>query len=258
MLEEPDAGYAESFRMLRTNLEFVMLDQEVRTIQITSAVEEEGKSTTAANLAVAFARAGKRVILIDLDLRKPRLQQLFGTDGGPGITDVVRGVPIDTALSRVPIQRDVHDQNGVEVSDVVSPGPAGNGAGGSLGVLTAGHIPPNPGELLGSQAVANVVGQLRERADLLLIDSPPLLHVGDPMTVSAMVDAVVIIARLELLRRNNLTEMHRLLSTMRARKLGFVLTAADAEEGYGYGYGYGYGSGYRHRQRAQEVEEPVA
>ena len=253
MLEEPSGGHAESFRMLRTNLEFAMIDHDVRSILITSAVEEEGKSTTAANLAVACARAGQRVALVDLDLRKPRLDRFFGLVGRRGITDVLRGG--DAALVRVPILPDVRDAETSEIREVESPGPSGNGSGGSLDVLTAGQIiPPNPGELIGSHALTDVLAQVRERSDLVLIDSPPLLHVGDPMTLSAKVDAVVVVARLQMLRRSNVAETHRLLSTMQADKLGFVLTAAEAEAGYGYGYP----RGYRYSDRADQVEEPVA
>jgi Mrp family chromosome partitioning ATPase/capsular polysaccharide biosynthesis protein len=254
MLDDPSGLHAESFRMLRTNLEFAMVDHTIRSILITSAVEKEGKSTTVANLAVAFARAGKRVTLVDLDLRKPRLDRFFQLTGRPGIMEVLCGRPLEEALMSVPILANAGEMENGEIHPVQVPTVSGNGAGGTLEVLTAGQIPPNPGELIGSEALSNILAQLSERCDLILIDSPPLLHVGDPMTLSAKVDAVVVVARLQLLRRSTVTEAHRLLSTVRASKLGFVLTASDAESGYGYGYGHGY----RYSDRVHQVEEPVA
>jgi polysaccharide biosynthesis transport protein len=257
MLEDPSGVQAESFRMLRTNLEFAMLDHDVRSILITSAVEQEGKSTTAANLAIAFASAGRRVVLVDLDLRKPRLDRFFELDGQPGIMDVLRGARIEEqAVARVPILPEAtHPETKGDQHSVELAGTKSNGAGGNLEVLPTGKIPPNPGEVIGSTALANVLAKIRQHADLVLIDSPPLLQVGDPMTLSTRVDAVVLVARLQLLRRNSVAETHRLLSTMRAKKLGFVLTAGEAEAGHDYGYGYRY----RHVESRQQHEtEPVA
>ncbi len=104
MLEEPASAQAEAFRMLRANLDFMTLDRDVRTIMITSALEQEGKSTTVANLAVAFALAGKRVALVDLDLRRPVLARFFDLEG-PGLTQVALGhVPLEQALTRIVIR----------------------------------------------------------------------------------------------------------------------------------------------------------
>jgi succinoglycan biosynthesis transport protein ExoP len=256
MVEEPTGIHAEAFRMLRTNLEFAMLDHDIRTIMLTSAVAAEGKSTTAANLALAFARSGRHVVLVDLDLRKPRLDRFFGLSGKRGIAEVVLGrIELDAALARVPILPEVRGRENGEQDDLIPLATSSNGSSGSVEVLTTGQIPPNPGEFVGSNALTKVLARLRDRADLVLIDSPPLLEVGDAMTLSRWVDAVVVIARLQLLRRGTIAETHRLLTTIPAHKLGFVLTAAEAEEGYGYGYGFGR---QRYHRPYRREEEPVA
>jgi len=238
MLTEPSSPNAEAYRILRTNLDFLTLDRPCRSILITSALEQEGKTTTATNLALACAQAGKRVALVDLDLRKPRVHDLLKAPFQPGLADVLRGaVPLDEALSPVSIE------------------PLGGGDGGSdlgmaqgsLEVLTSGSLPPNPGDLASSERLSTLLAEISERVDLVLVDSPPMLHVGDAASLSTNVDAVVIVARMQRLRRANVSEMHRMLGTMRVLKLGFVLTGVERGEAYGYG-GYGYGSQNGHGQ----------
>lgn len=227
MVAEPEGAQAEAFRMLRTNVEFTLLDRDASSIMVTSALEEEGKSTTVANLGLAFAQAGKRVALVDLDLRRPRLEHLFGLARDPGLTQVVLGqTEVSTALDRVPLP--AADESA----------PQHNGAGGALEILTCGALPPNPGEFVASHRLAEILTQLSERSDLVLVDSPPLLHVGDAMTLSADVDALVVVANPKKLRQAIAEEADRLLKAMRAHKLGFVATGAEEGKGYGYGYGY--------------------
>jgi capsular exopolysaccharide synthesis family protein len=229
MVAEPEGPQAEAFRMLRTNVEFTMLDRDASTIMVTSALEEEGKSTTVANLGLAFAQAGKRVALVDLDLRRPRLERLFGLERDPGVAQVVLGqAEVAAALDQVPLLPANND----------SVQPQHNGAGGVLEILTCGSLPPNPGEFVASRRLPEMLKQLGERSDLVLVDSPPLLHVGDAMTLSADVDALVVVASPKKLRQGVVDEADRLLKAMRAHKLGFVLTGAEEGKGYGYGYAY--------------------
>jgi succinoglycan biosynthesis transport protein ExoP len=235
MLADPTGVHAETFRMLRTNLDFATLDRDVSTVMVTSAVEQEGKSTTIANLAVALARAGKRVIVADLDLRRPFLHKFFRVHG-PGVTQVALGhASLDSAL--VPVA-------------ITEPGFAANGNGrrrlkGILEVLPAGPIPPDPGEFVGTQALADILDELRDRADLVLIDAPPVLRVGDAMTLSAKVDGIIVVTRMQVVRRQMLAELARQLAHAPARKLGFVATGAGEEQTYdGYGYGRYYASAY--------------
>jgi succinoglycan biosynthesis transport protein ExoP len=248
MLARPRGDDSEPFRMLRTNLEFARLGHDVRTIMVTSSVEREGKSTTVANLAVALARSGQRVALVDLDLRRPFLDRFFDVRQRPGLTQVAIGQSrLAEALVPVPIR---------EPSDTLRPKPiakdlAGAKAlptlpsllGGSLSVIVAGTIPPNAGEFVGSDALGEILLELRERFDTVLIDAPPALSLGDAMALSRSVDGLIVITRLKVVRRAMLHELHRMLESSPARKLGFVLTDTRNEDGYGEGYGYGYGYG---------------
>ncbi len=229
MLADPTSAQAEAFRMLRTNLEFVNLERRARTIMFTSAVEREGKSTTVVNLAVALARARHRVVVVDLDLRRPSLDSTFGLKGRPGVTDVALGhASLDEAISAIAIP-DAGSRNGR-----VENGNAGRGVSGLLEVVTSGPVPPDPGEFVATNLVSEILRQLRDRAEVVLIDAPPLLHVGDAMALSAKVDGLVVVTRLNVVRRPMLGELRRLLDASPAAKLGFVLTGADFEEGYGY------------------------
>jgi polysaccharide biosynthesis transport protein len=225
MLAEPGGHQAEAFRSFRTNLEFFNLERGARRIMLTSAIEDEGKSTTVANLAVALARQGRRVILVDLDLRHATLHRFFDLVREPGVTDVVLGsASLDEALSPV---------------HIAAEGPGDlrwNGGGaaveGTLHVLAAGSAPPNIGEFCTSAALAGVLSSLGDRADLVLVDGPPLLGAGDAASLSAHVDAMVLVARLNLLRRPVLDEARRVLDLCRAGRLGFVATGARPSESY--------------------------
>lgn len=230
MLEDPASAQAEAFRMLRANLDFMTLDRDAPTIIITSALEQEGKSTTVANLAVAFARAGKRVVLVDLDLRRPVLARFFDLEG-PGLTQVALGhVPLEAALVGIAITdppaprrrlslRRSGNQNGHVTRELL----------GQLEVLPSGPIPPDPGEFVSSAALGKVMGALRERADVVLVDAPAALHVGDVVSLSSLADGILVVARPTALRRQTLAELKRLLSLVRTPALGFVATGEDGE-----------------------------
>lgn len=237
MLANPRGVHAETYRMLKMNLEFMKLGREVKTIMITSAVEQEGKSTTVANLAVALARAGESVCLVDLDLRRPYLDRLFDLRDRPGLTQVVLGqVPLEDALTPivVPGAGDARKHNGNGNGN-------GNGKGGLLHVVTAGAIPPNAGELVVSEMVAGVIADLRERFTTVLVDAPPALQVGDAMAFSSKIDGIFVVTRMNVVRRTMVRELRRALDASPALKLGFAVTGAEAEERYGFG-GYSYGS----------------
>jgi polysaccharide biosynthesis transport protein len=240
-VEEPSSMDSEAFRMLRTSIEFAMLDEKTRSIIVTSALQSEGKSTTIANLAVAFARAGRKVVLVDLDLRRPFIARFFRLEGRPGITTVARGrVSLDEALTPIALPSaarvDGERENGAAAA-------IGNGTAsvsGVLHVLPAGEIPPDPGEFVATQAVSKIIAELTRRADLVLIDAPPLLPVGDTATLSSAVDSMFVVTRINVIDRTTLAELARRLSTIPARVLGFVLAGGSRSDIYGYGYGYGY------------------
>jgi succinoglycan biosynthesis transport protein ExoP len=272
MVSEPHSIQAEAFRMLRTNLEFASMARRPRTIMITSAVEGEGKSTTAANLAVALARGGRRVRLVDLDLRRPILDRLFSLEGRPGITDVALGrLSVERALTKVAIPSPAGAASSGPRANGQRANGYGNGNGngtghrrlaGVLEVLCSGPIPPDAGEFVQSPALTDILDRLAGKprpsakngfrlfarpipvdpgVDIVLIDAPPLLHIGDAMALSAKVDALVVVTRLELVTRAKLKELARVLDAVPAAKLGWVLTGAELGDGYGYGYGYGSG-----------------
>lgn len=231
MLARPAGHDGESFRVLRTNLEFSLLSSEARTILVTSAVPREGKSTVAANLAVALARGGRRVALVDLDLRRPYLNRFFGLPGTPGVADVTLGrAPLAGSLHRIDLGTGLPVEPGRGAS---GPEPAG-----SLDVLTSGAPPHDPGELVGTSRLSEILTALRNDYDLVVVDTPPMLRVGDVITLSTKVDAVLVVSRLNLVRRPDLVEMRRLLDSIPVARLGLVLTGAERERKGDYGYGY--------------------
>jgi len=254
-LADPQSPGAEAFRMLRTNLEFVRLGHDVKTIAVTSAVEQEGKSTSIANLAVSLARGGQDVALVDLDLRRPILHHFFDIRGYAGLTDVVLGhATIDDALTPVPF-RDFSEQLASQATN----GHAPVHRTGSLCVVGAGPLPPNPGDLVGTAALAAALDVLRERFDTVLIDTPPSLKTGDALTLSSRLDGILVVVRLNVAHRAMMSELRRVLDSTPTRKLGFLVTGAEGAEGYGYG---GYG-GYDSRSEPaahapSDVEDRIA
>jgi tyrosine-protein kinase len=245
MIEDPNSIQAEAFRMLRTNIDFVNLERGAKTIMVTSALEQEGKSTTIANLAVAMAKAGRHVVLVDLDLRRPFVGRFFRLDGRPGVTDVVLGnVALEEALVELPIARGKGES-------VLEGGGNGARAEGVLEVLPSGPTPPNTGEFVGTRSLARIIEALRDRGDVVLIDAPPVLHVGDAMALSAVVDAMLVVTRLRIVRRSTIDELMRLLDTTPAAKLGFVITDADLGEDYGVSYYYKYRPQSQRRRAAR-------
>ncbi len=247
MLDDPSDVQAEAVRRLRVNLEFANLDMHARTLMITSSVEQEGKSTTIANLAVALARAGRDVALVDLDLRRPALSTFFGISTKAGVTDVVLGrLALDNALVQIQLA----------VAPTTNGGRTGYGArsgAGRLAVLPAGELPANPGEFVGTTALEGVISDLRERFDLVLLDAPPMCVVGDAMTLSAHVDAVIVVARLGLVDRPTLDDLARELHSSPALKLGFILTGGDRSDYYGKS---GYDGYYTQQRDAARRERP--
>jgi Mrp family chromosome partitioning ATPase len=244
MVEGPETMYAEPFRILRTNLELIDPDRPVRTLMVTSAVEGEGKSTTVANLAVSAALAGREVILVDLDFRHPSLGTFFPDTGSLGMTDVTLGhVSLGEALSPVVLggNRAGSDADSGGLSSASGNGTLGRAT--TLRVLPTGNLPPNPGEFVGSAAVERVLADLADRADLVLIDSAPMLGIGDALTLASKVEGLILVTRLNRLRRPMVSELERALHGSRARPLGIVVTGVSEDAAYGYAYGYAYGEG---------------
>jgi len=218
---------AEAYRALRTSVQFLGLDRPIRCLQITSPTKEEGKTTTLANLAITLAQAGQRVVLLDCDLRRPRMHQFFDLSNEAGFTSVLLGThPLVDAL------QPVKDNP-------------------SLAVLASGPPPPDPSELLSSQRTREVIDALRSRCDLVLIDSPPVLPVTDPLVLSAFVDATLLVVAADETSKRALHRSVELLTQVDAPLVGTVLNEVGPERSYAYGYG---GSGYYQRRAADEGE----
>ena len=223
MLESPNSPQAESFRILRVALDTLHRDV-ARTLMITSTIDGEGKSTTAANLAVAYARSGLRVILVDLDLPAPSVDRLFGLEGGAGVKEVALGhVPLDAALAEVPIVASSGSSNGYASYR------------GSLHVLPAGQVSPNVREMLLGHSSAELLRQLTSQADIVLIDAPPIVpDIDDAQALASCVDSLLVVIGWSFARRPTLKELRRALVASGASPVGFVLVARAGEMAEAY------------------------
>ncbi|WFE35878.1 polysaccharide biosynthesis tyrosine autokinase [Micromonospora sp. WMMD975] len=202
---------AEAVRKLRTNLRFVDVHEPARVIAVTSALQGEGKTTMACNTAIALAEAGWRVLLIDADLRRPKAADYLGLDGGVGLTDVLVG--------------------DVQVADVVQ-----RWGEKSLLVLPSGATPPNPSELLGSKAMADLLVALRESADIVIIDTAPLLAVTDGVVVAVQADGALLVTQQGRTSRSQVASAARALSSVSVRLLGCVLNMSKVGKADAYQY----------------------
>jgi polysaccharide biosynthesis transport protein len=208
-LSDPTSPAAEAYRILRTSLQFLGIDRQVRLVQITSASAQEGKSTTLANLAVAFANSGLRTVAVCCDLRRPRLHQFFGLDNAVGFTSVLLGnVALSKALQPIPGQE-------------------------RLLVLASGPLPPNPSELLSSSRTADLFRNLANQADIVLIDSPPVLPVTDSLVLSQRVDSTVLVSSARVTTRKAAHRAAEMLHQVNAPLVGAVLNGVTEEGGYG-------------------------
>lgn len=213
--EDPRSAAAEAVRRLRTNLQFIGVAQQSRSLVITSSVPGEGKSTTAINLAVSLADAGARVLLVDADLRRPSVAEYLGLEGRVGLTTVLIGK--------------------ASVEDVVQPW-----SDSSLDILPAGQIPPNPSELLGSPAMRALLDQLTSTYDMVLIDSPPVLPVTDAAVLGRQVGGALLVAGMDRIHRPQLRETLEALETAGCQVLGLVMNKIARREVGAYVYERSY------------------
>jgi capsular exopolysaccharide synthesis family protein len=217
---DPASPAAEAYQSLRTSLQFVRQAHELRTLLVTSPAAAEGKTSVVANLGAVFARAGERVVLVSCDLRRPRLGEFFGLDEKSGLTAILQGErTLEQQLQEVP----GHD---------------------GLWILGAGRVPPNPAELLNGPKARQVFAALREKFDLVLVDSPPVLPVTDAMVLSTYADGTLVVVAAGQTRQAALQRTAERFAQAKAPVVGIVLNQVTKENGYGYGYGYGssYGS----------------
>ena len=233
MLEAPSSAEAEAYRLLQTNLDFVRVTHPASAIMVTSALDSEGKSPVAANLALLYARSGKRVALVDLDLRRPVIAKLLALPKLTGLTDIALGTETLSSVLRAVAADTAAWRGGAWIKQ---PRQAAENDANALYVLTAGKVPPNPSEIVASTIVEKIIAKLREITDLVIVDAPPLLAVADPLLISRSVDAIVVVARRDSLRRRAASEAGRLLKTCPAPTLGFVLVDAGVESSAYYRY----------------------
>ncbi|WP_082944246.1 polysaccharide biosynthesis tyrosine autokinase [Mycolicibacterium elephantis] len=225
--EAENSAIAEAFRKFRTNLQFLAVDNPPRVIVITSSMPNEGKSTTTINLALALAEAENKVVIVDGDLRRPRLDTYL---------DLVRSVGLSTVLA-----------GGAPLDDVLQ-----KTRFSGVWALTSGTIPPNPSELLGSLAAKKILDDLRSQFDYVVIDSSPLLAVTDAAILAANADGVLVISRFGQTKHEQLAHAVENLKTVGARLLGAVFSMVPARGGGSYSYRYNYGT-YNTQNRGSNV-----
>ena len=212
-IDSPRSPITEQYRTLRTNIEFSSVDQEFRTILVTSSSPAEGKSTTVANLAVTFAQQGKRVLLVDSDLRKPTVHYTFNLKNVRGLTNVLTK---QTALTEA-----------VQATEVEH-----------LSILTCGPIPPNPAELLGSASMSQFIELAKTHFDVVLFDTPPILAVADAQILANKVDGSILVISSGGTEQDAARKSKDLLMSAKGKVLGAVLNKKKAKDSqYYYYYG---------------------
>ncbi|MFZ7131654.1 MAG: CpsD/CapB family tyrosine-protein kinase [Eubacteriales bacterium] len=212
---EPKSPISEAFRNLRTNVHYTNIDKEVKVIQITSSLQSEGKSTIVANYAVTLAQSGKRVLIIDCDLRRPNIHRIFTLPNVSGLTNVlIKEAELDRSIKFTKIE--------------------------NIFVLVAGPIPPNPSEMLESKRMKNIVNTAREHFNVILLDSPPVLPVTDALIISSLVDGTIVTIAVGVTERDAYKHTISSLENVGANIIGTVINKASTKERYYNTYAYEY------------------
>jgi capsular exopolysaccharide synthesis family protein len=208
---EPKSAAAEAYRTLRTNIQFASPDRPVHTVLATSTSPDDGKSTTIANLAITFATSGSNTVLVDADLRRPHLHQIFGLSNDTGLTTWVSEVSraANPATVKLPLQE-------TQVPN--------------LRVLTSGPVPPNPAEILASQRMADMLSLLKNSAEYVLVDTPPIIAVTDAAVLAPRVDGVLLVINAGKTKRDLALKARDLLRQVNAHLLGVVLNNATIDK----------------------------
>ena len=218
---EPKNSVSEQFRTIRTNIEFASVAKgNVKTLLVSSPLPSEGKSTITANLAVAYAQQGKKVLLVDTDLRRPTIGITFGIADNHGLTNYLADVNSDP--------QSIIRHTRLETLDVVTSGP----------------VPPNPAELLASSRMTNLIAELRQRYDLVIFHVPPFLMVTDAQVLMSKMDGVAVVVSGRQTTKGALQRTTDMLKLADVPVLGFIYNDRTRKKSSGSGYGYGYGYGY--------------
>lgn len=213
--EKLDPPIAEAYRTLRTNLQFVLVDRPVKTLLVTSSIRGEGKTTTSVNLGIILAQTGKKVLIIDADLRRPRIHKAFKSAREVGLTTILLG---ESSLEDVVIPTDIKN----------------------LSILPSGPLPPNPAELVSSERMKKLMRYAESKYDMVIFDSPPLIAVTDAALLATEVEGVLIIVEASALPRDLLKQALERLSNVKANILGSVLNNVNMQKGSYYYYYYNY------------------
>lgn len=232
VVADPYGPMAEAIRKVRSNLEFANVDGDVRSLAITSSFQGEGKSLLACNLALSVAATGRRVVLVDADLRRPRVHVYFGLGNAEGVSLVLTGkTALRTSLRSVAVRQRFGGSSASGTMD--SPGSEEH-----LDVLTSGPLPPDPAEIVASRSFGGMIADLRDDYDLVIVDSPALLAVGDTAAMSRSVDGLLYVVDLLRARRPALQEAARQVAQVSIRKLGLVIIGSPSAHRYVHEYGY--------------------
>ncbi len=219
VFHKPKSSFSESFRALRTNLDFLLGSEHRKVVLISSTISGEGKSFIASNLAISLALLGKKTALVGLDLRKPKIQNLFGIDNSKGVSTFLIG---RDSLSDITVTTELD----------------------SLFVIPAGPIPPNPAELVASKQLASLFDDLKSMYDFVIIDSPPVAIVTDAVIISRISDVTLFVLRHRYTSRNVMGLVDELSQSQTIKNMALILNDFKKPRGYGYGYMYGYGYTY--------------
>lgn len=217
----PKSIHAEQFRTIRTNLDFVNLDGNLKNLVVTSSIPGEGKSTVSANLAHVMAATEKKVLIVDADLRKPTLHKTFSINNDKGLSTLI-------------------SQPSLKFNEVIQFSPDLN-----LYLMPSGPIPPNPSELLASARMNKIVADLNQYFDIVIFDTPPVTAVTDAQIMATKVDGVVLVVRDGYVTKDEVRTSKESLDNVNAKILGYVMNSKQPQEGSGYYayYGYAYGNG---------------
>jgi capsular exopolysaccharide synthesis family protein len=226
--EDPKSPVSESYRSLRTNITYAAADKKIKSLLVSSPQPGEGKSTTVANLAIAFAQLRKRTLLVDADLRKPVQHNVFDLSRGSGLAEYLIG--------------EIEDINSIVRATKIE----------NLFVVTAGGLPPNPSELLGSDRMSKLIDQLEKEWDMILIDSPPIVAVTDSSMISAEIDALVMVVKAGQTDRAAVDRAMDTIRNVKSPLIGSILNGANPETLSGkYSYYYSYYNYYYHVDKSQ-------
>lgn len=213
MINNPKSVASEAYRTLRSNIQFSNYENNLKTIVVTSSVPGEGKSTTSLNLSVAFAQLGKKVLLIDADMRKPSIHKRLELSNLTGISTILAGMAEFESAIQI-LKSDTYE----------------------FSVITSGEIPPNPAEMLNSQKMVQLLDILKSYYDIIIIDSPPVLAVTDSQVMARLTDGLVLVSDIKTTKKKEILEAKNLLDKAQANIIGVVINKVDAENDNNYYY----------------------